>query len=48
MPPDWWYNPAGQNCAMLQGRCVQDMWDLDNDGDNQESVGTCQGIDECG
>ena len=36
MPPDWWYNPAGQNCAMVQGRCVQDMWDLDNDGDNQE------------
>jgi len=48
MPPDWWFNAAGQDCAIRQGRCVQDMWDLDADGDNQESIGTCDGIDECG
>jgi len=47
MAPDWWFNPAGEDCSIRQGRCVQDMWDLDGDGDNQESVGTCRGVDEC-
>ncbi len=48
MPPDNWFNPAAQDCAMRQGSCIQDMWDLDVDMDNQESVGSCAGIDECG
>jgi hypothetical protein len=48
MPPDWWFNPSGEDCAIRRGGCVQDMWDLDGDGDNQESIGTCDGIDECG
>jgi hypothetical protein len=47
MPADNWFNPAAQDCAMRLGLCVQDMWDLDLDQDNQESVGGCDGIDEC-
>jgi len=39
--PDWWLNPAGQDCAMRAGLCVQDAWDLDLDGDIEESVGNC-------
>lgn len=44
--PDWWLNPAGQDCAMRAGLCVQDAWDLDLDGDIEESVGNCQ-VEEC-
>lgn len=47
MPADNWFNPAAQDCAMRLGFCVQDMWDLDIDGDNQESVGSCEGIVVC-
>ena len=47
MPPDNWYNPAGEDCAVRKGFCVQDMWDLDNDGDNQESRGECEDIQVC-
>lgn len=44
--PDWWLNPAGQDCAMRAGLCVQDAWDLDVDGDVEESIGNCQ-VEEC-
>lgn len=47
MPPDNWYNPAAEDCAVRKGFCVQDMWDLDNDGDNQESRGECEDIQVC-
>lgn len=47
MPPDNWYNPAAEDCALRKGFCVQDMWDLDNDGDNQESTGDCADIQVC-
>ena len=40
--PDWWLNPTGQDCAMRAGLCVQDAWDLDLDGDIEESVGNCR------
>lgn len=47
MPPDNWYNPAAEDCAIRKGFCVQDMWDLDNDLDNQESLGDCEDIEIC-
>lgn len=45
--PDWWFNPAGEDCAIRRGECAQDMWDLDQDGDNQESLGDCEDIQAC-
>lgn len=48
MPPDYWFNPAAEDCAIRIGLCVQDMWDLDLDLDNQESAGSCPvPPDEC-
>ncbi|MBI2895193.1 MAG: hypothetical protein HYY06_16685 [Deltaproteobacteria bacterium] len=47
MPPDWWYNPSAEDCAIRKGFCVQDMWDLDNDMDNLESLGDCADIQQC-
>ena len=46
-PPDFWFNPAGEDCAIRAGECAQDMWDLDQDGDNQESIGDCADIQAC-
>lgn len=46
-PPDFWFNPAGEDCAIRSGACAQDMWDLDQDLDNQESIGDCADIQEC-
>jgi hypothetical protein len=40
--PDWWLNPAGQDCAIRAGLCVQDAWDFDVDGDVEESIGNCR------
>lgn len=45
--PDWWLNPAGQDCALRTGVCVQDAWDFDLDGDTDESMGDCADIEEC-
>ncbi|MBI2897521.1 MAG: hypothetical protein HYY06_28440 [Deltaproteobacteria bacterium] len=45
--PDWWLNPAGQDCALRSGSCVQDVWDFDLDGDTGESMGDCEDIEEC-
>ena len=33
-----WYSPAAEACCVEQGRCCQDMWDLDHDGDTWESL----------
>jgi hypothetical protein len=32
-------------CCIDEGFCCQDYWDLDGDGDTDDSVGTCYGID---
>jgi len=42
-----WYSPEGQACCAASGFCCQDYHDLDFDGDNQESMGTCTDI-TCG
>jgi hypothetical protein len=36
-----WFSPDFEVCLLESGFCVQDMWDLDNDGDAQESLGSC-------
>lgn len=46
--PDWWLNPAAEDCAIRAGLCVQDAWDLDVDGDIEESIGNCQRDPACG
>lgn len=33
-----WYSPAAEACCIEGGRCCQDMWDLDHDGDTWESL----------
>jgi hypothetical protein len=33
-----WYSPAAQACCVAQGRCCQDMWDLNFNGDTWESL----------
>lgn len=45
--PDWWLNPAAEDCAIRAGLCVQDAWDLDLDGDVDESIGNCQRDPAC-
>jgi hypothetical protein len=38
---DGWYSPAFEECLIENDECARDMWDLDNDGDDWESLGTC-------
>lgn len=38
---DIWYSPEMQECLTENGHCGRDFWDLDEDGDHWESVGSC-------
>jgi hypothetical protein len=35
------YSPAAEACCIDQGFCCQDFYDIDRDGDNWESLGSC-------
>lgn len=37
--------PSTEQCCIDEGFCCQDYWDLDGDGQTDDSVGTCYGID---
>jgi hypothetical protein len=37
--------PATGECCVAEGYCCQDYWDLDGDGQTDDSIGTCYGID---
>lgn len=37
--------PSTGQCCVDEGFCCQDYWDLDADGETDDSVGTCYGID---
>ncbi len=41
---DRWYSPDYERCLIDNGECVQDMWDLDGDGDTWESLGACRDV----
>jgi len=41
---DGWYSPASEACCVAQGYCCQDMWDINGNGDNWESLGNCVDI----
>lgn len=41
-----WYSAEGEACCMASGFCCQDYWDLDFDGNRNDSVGDCTDI-EC-
>lgn len=39
-----WFSPQFEACMVEQGACIQDMYDLDENGDTWESLGGCEGI----
>ena len=41
---DSWYSPAASACCVEQGFCCQDFWDLNRNGDRNESLGDCTDI----
>lgn len=45
---EWGWAPhqlSTGECCIAEGFCCQDSWDIDGDGDFNDSVGTCYGID---
>lgn len=38
------YSAAFELCLIATGNCAQDVWDLDRDGDEWESVGVCESV----
>lgn len=39
-----WFSPEFETCMVDRDACIQDMYDLDGDGDTWESLGGCEGI----
>ncbi|MBI2893296.1 MAG: hypothetical protein HYY06_07065 [Deltaproteobacteria bacterium] len=46
VPAGDWYDSSAEDCGIRAGSCVADYWDLDLDGDIDDSLGDC-GAPEC-